>query len=434
MSRLHALLLSVLCAGCPIDIQPAAQECASEGPGDAGMDLTWHRDIAPIFALKCMTCHEGKGPGPLTLTTYAEVFAAKEVVRRAVEERQMPPWPPAACCSEFRHTASLTAEELSKVHSWFQTGMKEGMLQAPPQVLQRGGLSRVDLTLTMSEPYLPAPVGTNDETRCFLIDWPETETKYVTGLDIVPGVRAQMHHSIAFVAGPSDVQTLTATDAAATGPGWPCPGGVLGAFKDALGGSTFAPTQLDDGLGHEVNPGDKIVLQMHYSAPSAGDFKMDQSSVQLRFQSEPTKRMTTLMVFNPSWLVPLGMRIAAGQTITYSYADEPSRWAGGKPFNLHSVTLHMHERGVKGQVAILRADGSRECLLQIDDWDHMWQGDYTFVTPKRIEKGDRFLVSCTFNNTDGNQKIVRGEQQPAVELDWAENKEMCIAFIAASQD
>ena len=168
---------------------------------------------------------------------------------------------------------------------------------------------------------------------CFLIDWPETETKYVTGLDILPGVPGQMHHSIAFVAGPNDVQTLQASDDSSPGPGWPCPGGVLGAFKDALGGSTFAPTQFDDGLGHEVNPGDKIVLQMHYSAPSAGDFKMDQSSVLLRFQSEPTKRMTTLMVFNPSWVVPQGMRIAAGQTVTYSYADEPTRWAGGRPFN-----------------------------------------------------------------------------------------------------
>ena len=154
----------------------------------------------------------------------------------------------------------------------------------------------------------------------------------------------------------------------------------------------------------------------------------------LRFQSKPTKKMTTLMVFNPAWLVPQGLRIPAGQTVTFSYADEPTRWAGGKPFNLHSVNLHMHERGLKGQVAILRANGTRECMLQIDNWDHTWQGDYIFVTPKRIEKGDRLLVSCTFDNSAEHQKIVGGVRQPAVDLDWSESKEMCVAFVAASQD
>jgi hypothetical protein len=433
MKRTTLLLTLTLCAGCPIELQPAAEECASEGPGDAGEGLTWHRDIAPIFAERCMSCHEGNGPGPLTLTTFSEVIAAKAAVHHAVEERHMPPWPPAACCSEYRHNASLTPDELAKVHTWFETGTMEGVMAAPPPVIRRGGLPRVDLTLTMSEPYLPSPSGSNDETRCFLIDWPETETKYVTGLDIRAGVPGQMHHSIAFVAGPEDVKTLTTVDAASPGPGWPCPGGVLGSFKDALGGSTFAPTQFDEGLGHQVLPGDKIVLQMHYSAPRAGDFKPDQSSLLLRFQSEPTKRLTTLMVYNPAWLIPQGMRIAAGQTITYSYADEPTRWAGGKPFTLHSVNLHMHERGVRGQVAILRADGTRECLLQIDAWDHMWQGDYTFLTPKRIARGDRILVSCTFDNSEANQKIVRGERQPAVDLDWSEQKEMCVAFVTASQ-
>jgi hypothetical protein len=243
-----------------------------------------------------------------------------------------------------------------------------------------------------------------------------------------------MHHSIAFVAGPLDVKTLMTVDAASPGLGWPCPGGVVGSFKDTLGGSTFAPTQFDEGLGHEVLPGDKLVLQMHYSAPSAGDFKLDQTSVLLRMQSEPTKKMTTLLVFNPAWLVPQAMRIPAGQQITYSYADDPTRWAGGKPFTLHAVNLHMHQRGVKGQVAILRADGSRECLLQVDEWDYMWEGDYTFVTPKRVEKGDRLLVSCSFDNSEGNQKTVRGVRQAAVDLDWSEEKEMCIAFVTATQD
>lgn len=430
----RAAPLALLLTGC-IELQPVADFCARVGIGEAPASVTWHQDIAPLFASKCMGCHGGSGPGPMALTTYAQVVASKDLAHHAVEERHMPPWPPAACCTEYRKPLALSADELAKVHAWFEQGMAEGTPAPAPAPAQRGVLSRVDRTVTMPEPYTPSPTGSNDETRCFLIDWPETEKKYVTGLNVKPGVPGQMHHAIVFVASPADVQTLQAHDAAAAGPGWPCPGGVLGAFKSALGGATFEATEYDPGLGHEVLPGDRLVLQMHYSAPSAGGFQEDRTSVELKLQTERTKRLATLMVYNPAWLIPQGMRIPAGERdLTFSYADEPTRWSGGRPFTLHSANLHMHERGVKGQISILRANGTRECLLQIDAWDHLWQGDYTFAATKRIERGDRLLVSCTFDNSEGNQKIVRGVRQTPADLDWSEEREMCVAFVTASQD
>jgi hypothetical protein len=56
---------------------------------------------------------------------------------------------------------------------------------------------------------------------------------------------------------------------------------------------------------------------------------------------------------------------------------------------LYTANLHMHERGSRGVISILRANGDTDCRLQVDGWDHHWQGDYALVEPKLMKLGDR---------------------------------------------
>jgi len=171
---------------------------------------------------------------------------------------------------------------------------------------------------------------------------------------------------------------------------------------------------------------------MHYSPPQRGGFAPDRTKVLIRHQAEPTKRLLALSVYDPAWLLG-GLKIPAGETVTHSYVDEPTLYNGNDPFVIHAVNLHMHERGLRGQVAILRKNGDRECLLQIDQWHHHWQGDFTLAEPKRLEKGDRLLVSCTFDNSAGHQRFRNGAPEKPRDLNWDEEQEMCVAFVTASQ-
>jgi hypothetical protein len=93
----------------------------------------------------------------------------------------------------------------------------------------------------------------------------------------------------------------------------------------------------------------------------------------------------------------------------------------------------MHERGRKGQIAILRANGNRECLLQVDNWHYGWQGEYRFTEPKTLSKGDQILVECHFDNTAANQKLVNGVPESPHMLNWGEDQEMCIGFVMATE-
>lgn len=94
--------------------------------------------------------------------------------------------------------------------------------------------------------------------------------------------------------------------------------------------------------------------------------------------------------------------------------------------------LHMHELGTIGRVAILRADGSTDCLLNITRWDFHWMADYYFATPVRLEPGDKVYVECHWDNTEANQKVVNGELLTPRTLRWATDDEMCGAVLTYS--
>ncbi len=431
---MRAATVCLLLSACVVNVQPKAQLCTEPAAtGDAGTGLTFHHDVEPILAARCQRCHVANGPAPFPLTAYSDVVAQQTAVRAAVTSRVMPPWPPARCCNVYASSDALSDDELATVVAWLDQGASEGVQLGPPPTPLRRTLDRVDLTLTMPEAYTPKPpAGGTDDTRCFLLDWPMEQTVYVTGVDIKPGVAAQMHHALVLTASKDDVTRLKQLDAADDGPGWSCPGGLLGAFKDGLGGSFFEAETFANGLGHEVLPTDRLVLTMHYSQPATGAFQPDQTSVLLRTQTTPTQRLTTLSVFDPAWLAG-SLQIPANQVTTVSYADEFSQYNGGKAFAMHSVNLHMHERGKTGQVAVLRKDGTRECLLQIDNWDHAHQGDYQLAHDVTLQPGDRLLISCTFDNTASHQKLVNGQLEKPRNLTWAEDQEMCVGFVTASE-
>lgn len=421
-------LLPVLLAGC-LDLNPRGEFCAT---GDVPKDqtVTWHDDVAPLMARKCMGCHQAGGNAPMPLDTYARVADLKLLVRDAVASRRMPPWPPAPCCAEYERSAALSADERAVMLKWVDDGAVEGATKPAPVIPARPTLD-ADVTLTMPAPYTPVPTFNAEDTRCFLLETGFTQTRYVTGLDIVPGVREQMHHSLVLTVAQSDLPKLQALDDETPEPGWSCPGGLLGSIKTGLGGGFFEPQRFE-GRGFRVDPTDRVVLTMHYSLPASGGFQADQTSVLLRTQVDPVTPLVTLSVYNPSWLVG-GMPIPADSASTrFSWADAPARLAGGAAFDLHAVNLHMHERGKKGGVWVLREDGTRECLLQIDAWDHAWQGDYRFATPKHLGPRDRLLVDCEFDNTVATQRVIDGVKQTPRWLNWGEDQEMCVGFVTAT--
>jgi hypothetical protein len=148
------------------------------------------------------------------------------------------------------------------------------------------------LDLTMPAAYTPsAPNGSGtDDYRCFLLDPHLDDPAFVTGVDVLPGSPAVVHHVILFQVPPDDVAAAEEQDAGEPGQGWTCFGGTgleagvggdldtapwIGAWAPGGGETVMAPD-----IGIPLDPGTRIIMQVHYNL-LAGE-AADVSSARLR--------------------------------------------------------------------------------------------------------------------------------------------------------
>ncbi|HLT34714.1 MAG TPA: hypothetical protein VK034_00480 [Enhygromyxa sp.] len=393
---------------------------------------SYHRDIRPILDASCNGCHVDGGIGPFSLTDYAAAKSFGPLMLAAVDAGAMPPWPPSTCCAPLLHERMLRARDRAVLERWLELDAPEGDPADAPPPSEPAGLSRVDLEITMPEPYTPsATIGDYDDQRCFLIDWPLGGETFVTGLEVVPGRRELVHHAIVYAIPESQVPIYEALDDNSSGPGWSCPGGVLQS-ADAYVGSWVPGAgvhDFPDGLGRRVRANTKVLLNVHYEL-SAGPAP-DQTSVRFRLDDSVATEVEGLAVMNPAWLVGKTMRIPAGESdVVHGYAYDPATWFNlGQSLQVHNVSLHMHEFGARASLAVLRANGDVDCLLHIDDWDFDWQGEYWLASPVMLRFGDRLYVECHFDNSTSNQPDGGAPR----DLWWGDDQEMCVGSVLVSR-
>ena len=431
-----------LASGCRIDEEyPLSEDFGlclggeQEGQAPEAL-LTYYEHAKPILDARCAGCHSEGNIGPFSLDNYQDAFVAHASMREAVVSGQMPPWQPDPCCTDYRFDESLRPDERETLLAWIAQGALEGdpADEAPAIEVDRPGLTRVDARTTMPEPFTPVPIIGADEVRCFLLDYEFAENTFVTGLNVVPGNRSMVHHVIVLTIDGKNADKLEAKGGEDGRPGWDCYGELAGDGVQptgALGGMTPGSqgVVLPDGLGRKVKAGSRIVLNMHYD--TGAGFGSDQTTLEMQFAETITAELKGTAVANPLWLAEGGMPIPAGEPnarFFFSY-DPTTLTTKGKPFLIYSVNHHMHELGTLARIAILRADGTEECLLNITDWDFDWLAEYFFAEPIPFNPGDKLFVECHFDNTAANQRFIDGEQIEPRDIDWGTDEEMCAGLL-----
>lgn len=429
IKRYASLCLYFLLAGCAED------------------KFTYYEHVKPILDARCVSCHADGEIAPFALDNYEDAKNYRGIVANAVGEERMPPWFAAGEHQTYRNDPSLELNDILKVINWANQGGSEGdPLDEGPLLEQKSQqLSAVDATLQMPEPFRPTE--SPDQYRCFVLDWKEEETTYVTAFDASPGNVSIVHHMAAFLYRPDTLYgeeifgILSGWDEAHDGPGYPCFGGPSGGDDVQLPIQQLAQwvpgmgaTIFPEGTGIEVPPGSKVVLQIHYNLDdSNGD--ADQSSVQVSLSDTVTSRGAFAPWLDATW--PLGvMPIAAGDgNATYSATASPFGLLEflipdmdlTNGFDIHSMLVHMHKLGEEAMVGIERADGSEETLLQVLDYDFDWQLVYELDEPIPFAPEDKLSVSCTWDNSAANQP----DGQAPLDVNWGEGSsdEMCVANI-----
>jgi hypothetical protein len=410
--------------------------CGDPGSGDAP---TYEGDIRPIVEGRCLGCHQEGGIGTFPLERYDQVAAVGEVVTAAVESRLMPPWK-ALPGPAYSNDPSLTDAQIALFRAWLDAGMPEGDQPGDPVPPVGIALPRVDATLDMPEDYTPAI--DPDDYRCFVLDWSDPGTTYVTGFEVHPGNDTIVHHVAAFlirpdgIAGPGVVDTFHRWDADDATPGYSCFGG-----PSKTGESLEVPIQqmaqwvpgqgatvFPEGVGIPVVEGSVVVLQLHYNTLSA-DGNPDRTSVDLMTQPEVDRIGAFAPWLNASWTFGL-MQVPPQTEVTVTADGDPLAFFDlllddidlSSGFTIHAAMMHMHNIGEETEVRAEHADGSVSEIVAIEDWDFDWQLTYVLEDPIEFAPGDELALSCTFDNP-GDTTVGWGE---------GSGEEMCVANLFVS--
>lgn len=431
-----------------------------EEHSSAKVGFTQH--IKPIIDVKCARCHTEGGQGPFSLDSFEQLQKHAQASLTSIKERRMPPWPADRECREYLGDYSLTKDEIKLFEEWVAAGAPEeaeAEVQPPPH-FETTALTRVDLEIKNSEPYVPSPFP--EDTRCFVIDWPHDQVKYITGMDVIPEARQLVHHSSVFLTKPENREFYRELDRKDGSPtdGYPCSAtmGVgkssalwIGGWLPGLDGFDFA-----FGAGIEVQPGASVILQVHYHLDEEPEdlhlhgqtIEPDQTAIRFKLEDQVDRLGTLVTMVNPDWMVEEEMDIPAGEpNVVHDFEGEidviPSLIGQdfkleGDRFEILSLNMHGHSLMTGARMKVKRANGEEECLVDIPKFQFDYQLNYIFKEAASINRGDKIFMECRWDNSPANQPVVNGSQIEPMDVNWGDGarQEMCIGllFVSESQE
>ena len=425
----------------------AVAGCSSDDEEGTGPieDVTYWQSVAPIYADKCVQCHQAGGIAPFALDSYDSAVNFAAAAKAAVQSRRMPPYLVTAdgSCGDFSEPWALSSQEIAVISQWADGTMDEGTPRTDivPKALPTLGDTAVSVTTPEFVPQIVGgPLAEFDEYRCFLLDPQVTEDTFLTGFEVIPGNAAMVHHVLGFpveldrdVGGQTNAEVMAALDAQSPDrAGWPCFN--MAGEGVAVDGVpvTWAPgtgaVRYPGGTGIEFPAGAQIVVQVHYNLVSEElRGQSDSSTVRLAFEDN-VQRLGFFDLqdeFLDSRLEGNPVSIPAGQaSFEYQFEfdyDDVLGFVGGS-IDIAGVFPHMHERGRTLRIERIRG-GQSACVANVDRWDFNWQLIYLYQTPIQLRTGDRLRVTCTYN-TEG----LTGPTLPG----WGTQNEMCLAGLLLS--
>lgn len=401
--------------------------------GTSSKQITFSKDVAPIFHKNCAECHRPGESAPFSTLTYKDVRPWAKSIREKVARKIMPPWHADPHYGVWANDRRLTQAEIDTIIAWVDGGAKEGdpkELPPAPKFIEGWTIGKPDIIIPMPETFTLEASGP-DEYQYFEVDPGFKEDVYVQSAEARPDNRKIVHHIIAFVRPPSNKPQLklskeemeklrakmekespryregflirTKPDAPVIDDGCSAPNGGGLAREEGQDGENgqllcgYAPGMNQavwpSGTVKRIPAGSKILFQMHYSKV-AGSVQKDRSSVGLILaRTQPEKLVRTRGVSNSFFLIPPG---ADNHRVT-------ACWTTKDDIHIINLMPHLHLRGKAVEYKVFYPNGNSEILLNVPQYDFSWQTVYYFKEPKAIPKGSKIMVTGYFDNSTKNK-------------------------------
>ncbi|MBY0373765.1 MAG: cytochrome c [Bryobacteraceae bacterium] len=394
---------------------------------------TFNKDIQPILAKNCMTCHRTGEIGPMALTSYKEARPWAKAIKASVASKKMPPWFADPAHGKFQNDRSMPQADIEKLVAWADNGAPEGKpkeLAANPQFVDGWNIPTPDLVITMPQPFEVPKEGKVDY-QYIVIPMNLKEDKWIQMAEARATARNVVHHIVVFSRAPESKWLRGEAE-----PGIPfVPPRTFpdGRPRSDIGGmgneilTIYTPGNVPDiwkpGQAKFIKAGSDIVLQLHYT-PNGKEAVKDQSRVGLVFAKEPPKeRVATFSSSNMGFAIPPG---------DPNYAvTGATRFA--REVELMSFFPHMHLRGKSFEYRLVpNGSTEKETVLKVPKYDFNWQLTYKLAEPMKIAPGTRIEATGWFDNSPNNP--YNPDPKATVRFGEQSWEEMMIGFFDVSFD
>ena len=384
---------AVIAGGEPAVASRDAMGCLINLPGasaDHGA-ISYTETVAPLLQENCVGCHQSGGIGPWAMSDYNMVRGFAPMIREVIRTQRMPPWHADPHIGQWQGDRSLTIEERQALVHWIEAGAPRGdgpdPLAAAPAQAPEWPLGEPDLIVHIPAFDVPATGVVDYEFP--VVPNPLDHDVWVRAVTFKPGSTEVVHHVLA---GTTDAGgEVRYSDEAL--------------MRNYLGG--YAPGHesqiMPQDTGVFVPKGTGFMFQMHYTP--YGKAVTDATQVGLYFHDEPPANfLRHSVVMSP--LINIPPNAPAHEESAYF---EFSRDAV-----LYTILPHSHYRGRSSTFALEYADGRRETILSVPNYDFNWQRGYDFVEPLQVAAGTRLIHTTIYDNSSRNP----GNPDPNSAVRW----------------
>ena len=376
----------------------------------SGDEITYAKNVAPIFQAKCQECHRPGSIAPISLLTYDEAKKNGARIKSRVQSRRMPPWhlDRTVGIQHFKNDRSLTDAQIDTIVRWVDAGMPAGDpkdLPAPltfpdDQAWQMSEKFGKPDMIVKSAPYTVATRGQDKWWRP-VTETGLTEPRWVRAIEIKPSYpagRKVVHHVLTLL----DQKEHGVTGLASTAHGdHEMSAGLFMEWAVGKTGEIY-----NDDAGKLMLPGAKIQWEVHYYAVGQ-EVKDDVVELGIWFYPKGyrPKNRTILTFFN---VVPNSeLDIPPNQkTVTQNFYPLIA------PARLENFQPHMHMRGRAMMMEAIYPDGRREVLSHVNNFQWNWHVNYIYaddVAPV-LPKGTTLVFTAWHDNTAANPNNPDPEQ------------------------
>jgi thiol-disulfide isomerase/thioredoxin len=324
--------------------------------------ISYAKEIAPILATKCVSCHTQGGIAPFAMDSYEKVKGFSPMIRETIRTDRMPPYNADPHIGTFRDDQNLSVADQKTLVHWIEAGAPRGDGADPLKVNAKAApewdLGTPDLVLNVPAYTIPAS-GIVDYQMPVVYN-PLKETRWIKAITFNVGSRQGVHH-------------IT---------------GSLASY--AVGAQTVT---FPEGQGMKLDPGQRVRLSMHYTP--FGKEVVDKTRIGLYFfpaDKPPEKIRQTLVIANADIEIPAGD--PNYQAVAYATIAHDA--------TVYSILPHAHYRGESAQVYMKKPGQKEELIVSLPKYNFNWQRGYYFKTPLDVPAGTTFITRTTYNNSTKN--------------------------------